>query len=231
LKISVCLIAHTPFPDRCVAQAARLCYSRGTAAERFAEDLEDSQVEIFLEKLSRSGHLSPFEHVSFSFGVDHISRVCSHQLVRHRLASYSQQSQRYVPMEISSVVCPPTVQAHQEAREIFEKAQREAHEAYRNLCSLGIPREDARYLLPHGFETSLVLTMNAREMMHFFSLRLCRRAQWEIQNVAKEMLRLARVEAPHIFATAGPSCISKGSCEEERPCGNPYQSMEELLEE
>jgi thymidylate synthase (FAD) len=134
-------------------------------------------------------------------------------------------------METSSVVCPPSVQAHEEAREIFERAQKEAHEAYRTLCSLGIPREDARYLLPHGFETSLVLTMNAREMMHFFSLRLCRRAQWEIQHLAKEMLRQARGVAPYIFAVAGPSCISKGSCEEERPCGNPYQSMEELLEE
>ena len=139
LKISVRLIAHTPFPDRCVAQAARLCYSRGTAAERFAEDPGDSQVQTFLEKLSRSGHLSPFEHVSFSFGVDHISRVCSHQLVRHRLASYSQQSQRYVPMETSSVVCPPSVQAHEEAREVFERAQREAHEAYRALCLPGCP--------------------------------------------------------------------------------------------
>jgi len=231
LKSSVRLIAHTPFPDRCVAQAARLCYSKGTAAECCAGEMTESQIHSFLEKLSRSGHFSPFEHVTFSFAVDHISRVCSHQLVRHRLASYSQQSQRYVSMDVPSVICPPSVEAREDAREIFEKAQRNAHEAYAALCSLGIPKEDARYLLPHGFETSLVLTMNAREMMHFFSLRLCRRAQWEIQNLAREMLRQARERAPHIFALAGPSCVFKGSCEEERPCGNPYGSMEELLGE
>jgi len=231
VKSSVRLIAHTPFPDYCVAQAARLCYSKGTAAERFTEEMTDSQVRSFLERLRRSGHLSPFEHVSFSFAVDHISRVCSHQLVRHRLASFSQQSQRYVSMEFPKVVCPPSVEGREDARKIFEEACGKAHEAYLALCALGIPKEDARYLLPHGFETSLVVTMNARELMHFFRLRLCRRAQWEIRDLAKEMLRQVREKAPFLFSLAGPSCVSEGSCEEERPCGNPYRSIEELLEE
>lgn len=231
MKKRVCLVAHTPFPDRCVAQSARLCYSKGTGEECFSGEMTGDRIRSFLEQLSRSGHLSPFEHASFSFTVDHISRVCSHQFVRHRLASFSQQSQRYVSMKTSAVICPPSVETLEEARQIFERSCEEAHKAYLALCDLGVPREDARYLLPHGFETSLVVTMNARELMHFFRLRLCRRAQWEIRDVAREMLRQAREKAPYIFALAGPSCVSKGSCEEEKPCGKPYGSMEELLEE
>ncbi len=227
---SVCLLAHTPDPDLCVVRAARLCYSEGTAEERFKEVLDTLQIQKFLEKLRKSGHLSPFEHASFTFGVDHISRVSSHQFVRHRLASFSQQSQRYVPMKTAIVILPPSVEENEEAKAVFEKIQHETFEAYEKLCLLGVPREDARYVLPHGFETSLMVTMNARELLHFLSIRLCRRAQWEIQNVAREMLLRVREVAPALFASAGPSCVTEGICKEEMSCGQPFQNMEALLQ-
>ncbi|NCC56888.1 MAG: FAD-dependent thymidylate synthase [Synergistales bacterium] len=226
--MSVRLLAHTPDAARVVAAAARLCYSDATALS-LMEGLDETKASAFLAHLNRSGHFSPFEHASFTFAVDGISRVCSHQLVRHRLASYSQQSQRYVEMGSVRVVLPPSVAGDAEASRVFLEAAAAAHEAYAKLVALGFPKEDARYLLPHGWETRLVVTMNARELHHFFSLRLCRRAQWEIRDLAREMLRLVLAVAPSLFSLSGPSCVVRGVCGEERPCGRPYASVEELL--
>lgn len=226
--MSVQLLAHTPDAARVVAAAARLCYSDRTALS-LLEGLDEAQTAAFLGHLNQSGHFSPFEHATFTFAVDGISRVCSHQLVRHRMASYSQQSQRYVTMGDVRAVLPPTLAEVDEAAKIFAEACSAAHEAYERLVALGLPKEDARYVLPHGWETRLVVTMNARELHHFFSLRLCRRAQWEIRDLAREMLRLARSAAPALFAVAGPSCVVRSSCDEAHPCGQPYGSVEELL--
>ncbi|NLH95348.1 MAG: FAD-dependent thymidylate synthase [Synergistaceae bacterium] len=226
---SVRLITWTPEADRLVAAAARLCYSPGSASELVSE-LKAGETDRLLKHLSRSGHLSPFEHASFVFGVDGISRACSHQLVRHRIASFSQQSQRYVRAEKAEVVIPRTVETNPEALPFFREAIRTAYAAYGELLARGVPPEDARYVLPNACETHLVVTMNARELLHFFSLRLCKRAQWEIREVARQMLCLAREKAPGLFAIAGPGCLTRGGCPEERPCGEPYSSMEDLLE-
>ena len=222
------LLAHTPDPDALVAAAARLCYRDVTAADLLAGE-EEKLSEGLIDHLWKSGHLSTFEHVSFTFAVDGLSRVASHQLVRHRVASFSQQSQRYVKMSgAASVVVPPSVRANAEASALFSEQAELAFSAYQKLIEMGIPAEDARFILPHGWETRLVLTMNARELHHFFSLRLCRRAQWEIRELARLMLAECRRVAPVLFKTAGPSCVF-GACEEARPCGKPYKNMDELL--
>lgn len=224
----VCLLTHTPDPDELVAAAARLCYSDVAASDLLKRESEELSTRL-LENLWRSGHYSPFEHASFTFGTDGLSRVTSHQLVRHRIASYSQQSQRYVKMNRPEVVIPPTVAALPEAEALFRRQIESAHETYRSLVEMGIPAEDARFILPHGWETRLVFTMNARELHHFFNLRLCRRAQWEIRGLARLMLAECRKAAPAIFALAGPACVRLGKCGESRPCGRPYKNMEDLL--
>lgn len=228
MPCQVVLLSHTPEPDRIVAASARLCYSSASAQE-LKEHMPEQKIRGFLDHLRASGHLSPFEHASFTFGVDGVSRVCSHQLVRHRVASFSQQSQRYVAMETPSVVIPPSVMKKPEAESLFRSFVESAHQAYDTLIAQGIPQEDARYLLPHGWETRLVVTMNARELHHFFNVRLCRRAQWEIQELARLMLREARSVAPSIFRIAGPDCVTLGRCEEAHPCGSPFDGMEALL--
>ncbi|MDR3265641.1 MAG: FAD-dependent thymidylate synthase [Synergistaceae bacterium] len=222
-------MAHTPEPDGLVAAAARLCYS-DVAASGLLEREASKLSKGLLRELWRSGHHSPFEHASFTFGVDGLSRVASHQLVRHRVASYSQQSQRYVKMDGEGVVLPPTIANDPEARTLFERQAESARETYRALVERGVPAEDARFILPHGWETRLVLTMNARELHHFFALRLCRRAQWEIRELARLMLVECRKAAPVIFEMAGPSCVREGECREARSCGRPYKNMEDLLE-
>ena len=227
MSCSVALLASTPKPDELVAAAARLCYRDVTAADLLLGETESLSEEL-LGHIWRSGHHSPFEHAVFTFAVDGLSRVASHQLVRHRIASFSQQSQRYVRMDAADVVVPPVVAAYPEAARLFVQQAQAAHETYKKLLSLGIPAEDARFVLPHGWETHLVLTMNARELHHFFRLRLCRRAQWEIREMARLMLSECRRAAPVLFRKAGPSCLF-GPCVEARPCGRPYKDMEDLL--
>ena len=225
------LLAHTPNPDELVAAAARICY-RDTMAAELLQGEEQNLSRKLIASLFASGHTSTFEHVSFTFGIDGLSRVASHQLVRHRLASFSQQSQRYVKMtpDPEAVVIPPNIRANPQALSLYQDAVRAAQEAYSRLIELGIPKEDARFILPHGHSTRLVLTMNARELHHFFRLRLCRRAQWEIRELARQMLVLCREKAPVLFKKAGPACIF-GACEEARSCGKPFTDMEELLRE
>lgn len=228
MKLSVHLLSFTPDPDRTVAAAARLCYS-DASAEHLLVELEREKISGFLKHLRRSGHMSPFEHASFTFALNGISRICSHQLVRHRVASYSQQSQRYVAMTDPDMVMPPSVASDPRLKERFQSLVAECHDAYRQFIACGIPREDARYVLPHGWQTRLVMTMNARELHHFFRLRMCRRAQWEIRELARRMLLLVRPEAPLLFDVAGPDCLVGGECREATPCGRPYGSIEELL--
>ncbi|MDR1377577.1 MAG: FAD-dependent thymidylate synthase [Synergistaceae bacterium] len=231
MSCKVYLLRHTPDPDDLVVAAARICYndiSAGNLLKRKEESSEESSSERLLKELWRGGHHSPFEHVSFTFGVDGLSRVTSHQLVRHRVASYSQQSQRYVHMDRPEVVMPPSVASDPESCALFEGQVEAAHEVYKALMERGVPAEDARFILPHGWETRLVLTMNARELHHFFNLRLCRRAQWEIRELSRLMLSQCRKAAPLVFSLAGPSCVM-GRCEEVRPCGRPYKNMEDLL--
>lgn len=230
MPCEVSLMAHTPDAARVVAAAAKLCYSPSRAVDLFA-GLDAEKARAFLARLRSSGHLSPFEHATFTFAVDGLSRVASHQLVRHRIASFSQQSQRYVTMGEPRAVMPESVASNDAARAEFERASAESYAAYERMVGSGVPKEDARFILPHGWETSLVVTMNARELHHFFSIRLCRRAQWEIRALASKMFALSHGAAPELFDHAGPSCVSRGECREERPCGRPYSGVEELLAE
>jgi len=210
------LLSYTPEPDRVVAISARLCYSKIGISE-LAEKLADDKIKDLLKKLESSGHLSPFEHANFTFGIEGISRVTSHQLVRHRIASYSQQSQRYVKMSNGEFVIPPSIKKNSSASELVYNLNDMAMSVYNKLIQLGIPEEDARYILPQGITTKIIVTMNARELLHFFNLRCCLRAQWEIRAMANLMLRKVKEVAPIIFEKAGPFCFS-GPCPEEGPC-------------
>jgi thymidylate synthase (FAD) len=230
MSCQVHLLAYTPEPDRTVAAAARLCYSVVSAADLFGKS-DNEDIAKFIANLRNSGHLSTFEHASFTFAVDGISRICSHQLVRHRMASYSQQSQRYVSMEEPEYVVPHSVASNPKAREAFDLYCHRAHELYLNLISMGIAKEDARYILPHGWKTRITITMNARELHHFFALRTCRRAQWEIRELAGKMLCEVRKVAPLLFEVAGPSCLTEGKCRESNGCKQPFKDVEELFDE
>lgn len=206
------LLTHTPEPEQTVAAAARLCYSDASIDQL----VEKSRVDRapFLRKILGLGHLSVLEHAAFTFGIEGISRACSHQLVRHRIASYSQQSQRYVAQkERFEAVTPPSLAQKPELRERYDALLQQIHDTYQAFLGAGIPAEDARFVLPNAAATKLVMTMNARELRHFFELRCCRRAQWEIRAMAVEMLRLCRKAAPILFAAAGPGCLG-GRCPE-----------------
>lgn len=219
------LLYHTPDPERAIATAARLCYAPVGAAE-LMETMPPERVKSVLTTIMSSGHFSTLEHASYTFAIDGVSRALTHQLVRHRIASFNQQSQRYVKFKGEvSVVKPESVAANAEASAKFDEAIQAAVDAYHALLEVGVPAEDARYLLPNAAESKIVVTMNVRELLHFFSLRCCNRAQWEIRDMAHRMLELARPTAPFIFADAGAPCV-RGACPEGKmTCGNPYPKV------
>ncbi|SMB88562.1 thymidylate synthase (FAD) [Thermanaeromonas toyohensis ToBE] len=206
------LIAYTPEPEKIVAAAARICYSQRGAAE-ILENMEDKEVDRLIKLLLSCGHESPVEHVTFTFAIEGVSRALSHQLVRHRIASYSQRSQRYVSEENFPYIVPPSINGEPEALEIFENCLSQIREAYARLTKL-VPREDARYILPQACETKLICTFNARSLFNFFRLRCCSRAQWEIRALALKMREVVRQVAPRLFAKAGPNCEVLGICYE-----------------
>ena len=216
------LLYHTPDPERAVATAARLCYAPVGATE-LMESLSEEKIRGVLSTIMASGHFSTLEHASYTFAIDGVSRALTHQLVRHRLASYNQQSQRYVKFKDGlDVVKPATIAADEELSKLFDEVVDASVEAYKKFLDAGVPAEDARYVFPNAAESKIVVTMNIRELMHFFNLRCCNRAQWEIRELAWKMLELARPTAPYIFALAGPGCV-RGACPEGKmTCGNPY---------
>ncbi len=226
--MDVTLLYHTPEPERAVATAARLCYAP-VGGRELMESLTDEKIRKVLTTIMASGHFSTLEHASYTFAVEGVSRALTHQLVRHRLASYNQQSQRYVKFkEEPPIVRPASVDTNPEAAQAFDEAIDACWQAYDKLVQAGVPAEDARYILPNACETKIVVTMNIRELMHFFSNRCCNRAQWEIRELAWKMLELVRPTAPFIFRTAGPGCM-RGACPEGKMCcGNPYPRPAEL---
>ena len=223
--IKVKLLEYTPNPERVVAMAARLCYS-ASGAEELAEKMSDEQVEKLVAKIVQMGHASTMEHVSFTFGIEGVSRVLTHQLVRHRLASYSQQSQRYVAEHDFEYILPPSIGEKPEAREKFEALMQQIRSTYDELADMGVPREDARYVLANATETKIVVTMNARSLMHFFNLRCCNRAQWEIREMAWRMLAECRKAAPALFKNAGPACLTGACPEGKATCGRAKEVKE-----
>ena len=230
-QLRVSLLQHTPDPDRTVAIAGRLCYAPVSAAD-LNEHMSAEDVSKLVHILVRSGHHSALEHASFTFAVDGVSRACTHQLVRHRVASYNQQSQRYVNFSADdSFIVPPSIRENAEAKQVFVDAMRQARVAYDRLVELGLAegrakesvQEDARFVLPNAAETKIVITMNARELRHFFAVRCCNRAQWEIRALAWELRDLVRQVAPDLFEGSGPGCLY-GTCPEGKmTCGRPYK--------
>jgi len=241
--MKVILISHTPDPERVIATAAKLCYSSSDITS-LRDGLTDDKVADFVEMLASIGHESVMEHVSFTFGIEGISRACSHQLVRHRIASYSQKSQRYVNENGFEFITPPEIESVPEAKVFFEEEMQRITESYDKLADIltekhkerfvsegmdekaaaskarKLANEDARFILPNACETKIVVTMNVRSLFNFFKHRCCNRAQWEIRAVADEMLRLCYSAAPNVFKNAGPSCVMTGRCPEGKmTCG------------
>ena len=234
------LLAYTPNPERVIAAAAKLCYSDSDIQSLYT-GLTPEKTEQFLQRLADLGHASPIEHASFTFGIEGVSRTFLAQMTRHRIASFSVQSQRYVRLEDFRYVIPPEIDKDFAAREQFLEGMEEDAMYYLRLAkrleenhvkelmdcgvdektarakAVKMANEDARFVLPNACETKMVVTMNARSLMNFFNLRCCERAQWEIRAVADEMLRLVYPLAPHVFANAGPRCLS-GPCPEGKMC-------------
>jgi thymidylate synthase (FAD) len=211
--LKVILLSKTPAAEEVIAKAARLCYSEKGISEL---QLTDKEKKKMVTKMFTLGHHSTMEHASFTFGIEGISRACSHQLVRHRLASFSQQSQRYVKFNSQfEYFTPDSIEKNSNLNKIYDSTMEKLSKIYQELIESGIPAEDARYVLPNSCCTKIIVTMNVRELLHFFNMRLCNRAQEEIRKVAAKMLSLVKKEAPEIFEKAGPTCVSYGYCHEQ----------------
>ena len=219
------LLKYTNEPEKTCAIAGRLCYS-AVGIEELKEQLTQDKIEDILKRIIKSGHLSVLEHASFTFGIEGVSRALLAQLTRHRIASFSVQSQRYVKFNKKGVdfVIPPTISKDENLLKKYNEFLKLSQQYYNDFLEAGIPAEDARYVLPNASSTKIVITMNARELRHFFALRCCNRAQWEIRDMACRMLKLAKEVAPILFNDAGPNCV-KGVCTETKPCGNPWKKI------
>ena len=274
--LKVKIIAHTPEPDKVVAQAGKLCYS-AVGVDEITQKLTEEEIARYVNMLASIGHESPLEHVSFTFAIEGISRACTHQIVRHRIASYSQQSQRYVKLEQFEYIIPPAIEKNPEAKRIFIETMKRDQEAYDELVDLLLVDilaeehavdfgscirevleenldvapdrskvldlyaekffedyrkaekqaiEDARYVFPNACETKIVVTMNARSLLHFFNVRCCNRAQWEIREMATEMLKECKKIAPALFKKAGPDCVYGKCGEGQMSCKHPRKEDE-----
>ena len=222
--MKITLINYSKKPERIVAEAARLCYSNESIDK--ISQMSDEKIENLIKKIIRLGHESVLEHISFTFGIENISRITSHQLVRHRIASFSQKSQRYVKLnKTDQCIIPETITKNNSLKEKYKKVITINQQLYQELINKNIPAEDARYILPQSVSTSIIFTANARELRHFFRLRCCNRAQWEIREMATRMLEKVKKVAPYIFADAGPPCAT-GKCPEgELSCGHPWRNV------
>lgn len=243
------LLAYSPMPESIVAAAAKLCYSK-SGVEDIKSNLTPEKTAEFVNMLAEIGHESPIEHVSFTFGIEGVSRSLLAQITRHRIASYSVRSQRYVREGNFEYIIPPEIDQLPEAKELFIQAMNQDQETYDKLSEILFKKhyqalinqgksanvakreaekkaiEDARFVLPNACETKIVMTMNARSLLNFFHHRCCNRAQWEIKALADEMLNLVYHTAPNLFSSAGPSCLY-GSCSEGKmTCGKMHEVRE-----
>lgn len=250
--MKVKLLAHTPDAEELIASAGKLCYSP-VGVDDIYQKLDKESTQKYIDMLVSLGHESPLEHASFTFAAEGVSRTLTHQLVRHRLASYSQQSQRYVKIDSFEYIIPPTIEKDLKAKEIFIKAMEADQKTYMDLTDIlfeknynelinnglsekeakskaeKISIEDARYVFPNACETKIVFTMNARTLLHFFSLRCCNRAQWEIRNLAYEMVKICKSIYPSLFKNAGPSCVNGACPEGKMSCGRAHEVREKYL--
>ncbi len=220
-KLKVTLLSHTNEPERTITAAIRQCYSP-LAGKDLWEKVTDDQKARLISQIISSGHTSTIEHASFTFAVEGVSRALTHQLVRHRIASYSQKSQRYVKEGGFEYILPPKIAENTEAKKLYLEELTKIQEGYDKLLALGLPAEDARMLLPNACETKIVVTMNCRSLFNFFEERLCNRAQWEIRHMAAQMLKECKKVAPNVFKYAGPTCVTENICWQGKlHCGRP----------
>ena len=250
----VTLITHTPSPEKTIACAAKLCYS-ATSIDNVMDNLTNEKAANFVDMLAEIGHESPIEHASFTFGIEGVSRALLAQITRHRIASFSVQSQRYVMEKQFEYVTPPEIEKVPKAKERYISAMNKAQEEYEVLSEILIKKhledllakgidekvaarqaekmaiEDARFVLPNACTTKMIATMNARSLQNFFRLRCCTRAQWEIRDVANQMLKLAKTAAPHLFKKAGPSCVAGPCPEGKMSCGKAAEIRRAHLQE
>jgi thymidylate synthase (FAD) len=217
--VDVRVLAHTPDPLRVIYTAARTCYSAGRPSELWEEDTPRPRMERLIGQVVESGHHSVLEHVSFTFAVEEISRSCSHQLVRHRLASYSQQSQRYVKGPFPYVTPASWARAGTELAGRYHQAMADVNRLYEEALAAGIPAEDARFVLPNAVTTHLTMTMNLRELAHAVGLRTCERAQWEIQELFARVAGAVRGVDSFLGAFLVTKCERLGYCDERETCG------------
>ena len=210
--MKVKLIAYTPEPDIIAAAAAKLTHSKSEIEELLKGDRE--KLKKLLRIVIKMGHTSVIEHAYFTFAISEVSRSLTHQLVRHRIASYSQQSQRYVEQSLEYVT-PPSILKNEKIRKKYDEMMKKIWEFYEEMKE-EIPLEDARYILPNATHTKIIVSMNARSLLNFFELRCCLHAQWEIRKLAWRMLHLVKKVAPVIFENAGPPCLTKGYCPMEK---------------
>lgn len=241
--MKVMLIAHTPQPERVVAAAAKLCYSNAHIEDLY-EGLTLEKSREFLAKLADLGHESPTEHASFTFAIEGVSRSLLAQITRHRIASYSVQSQRYVRLDSFEYITPPEIAADDAAKAAFDAQMEQQAQQYREVAALlkdghirrltqqgmeekqaarkaeKLAIEDARFILPNACSTRMIVTMNARSLNNFFRHRCCARAQWEIRALADEMLRLVLAVAPALFRHSGPPCAAGACPEGAMSCGH-----------
>jgi thymidylate synthase (FAD) len=212
--MNVKLIGFTPNPEKIPAMAAMLTHSKSKP-----EDLEkapEKQLKAVLEEVLKLGHTSVIEHTGFTFSISDVSRSLTHQMVRHRIASYAQQSQRYVNFKEPNYVTPPTIVKNNEMKEAYDETMTIIWKQYNKLLEMGIPAEDSRFILPNAACTNIIMTMNARSLLNFFELRCCQHAQWEIRELANKMLKEVKKVAPIIFKNAGPTCKTKNICHESK---------------
>ncbi len=251
-NLKVSLVRYTPEPVKTVAMAAKLCYSK-VGIEDISEKMSNEDAEKFVKMLMGFSHMSPLEHISFSFAIEGVSRTLTHQLVRHRIASYSQQSQRYVDENEFDYIIPPQIEKDEEALKVFEESMSMIQSSYEKLRdvltknvtkqimeedgleenearkkAVKLANEDARFVLPGACETKIITTMNARQLLHFFEERTCVRAQWEIRELATQMLKLVKEVCPVIFDNAGPGCVKGGCPEGKMTCGKAKEIREKF---
>lgn len=221
VKLDVRLIGYSKDAEQVIAAAIRQCYSGLSGQELKAKISPQKRAKLICQVIG-SGHTSTIEHVSFTFAIQGVSRVLTHELVRHRIASYSQQSQRYVSNENLNYIMPPSIKNNVQALKIFQEQINKDQQIYNELLIMGIPKEDARFILPNASETKIVVTMNARSLFNFLQRRMCQRAQWEIRLLAYKMHALLKKAAPNIFQYAGPTCLTEKICwEGDLNCGLP----------
>jgi len=212
--MKVKLLRHTADAELLCGTAASTSTKSGSPSE-IMKKMDPETAKRLIKRVTGYGHASVIEHASFTFSIEDVSRAMTHQLVRHRIASYTQQSQRYVTYDtLEKYVTPESISSNADAKKVFDETLEKISEAYQKLLTLKIPKEDARFILPNAAKTNIIVTMNTRELRHFFNLRCCARAQWEIREVAVEMLRQAKKAAPVLFEDCGPTCVELGFCTE-----------------